>query len=394
MDALRAAGLAACALAALATAAGAGVVLAFDGTRCNSGAYQYWLTGNGMTGPYNQLIADNHTVQTTGLITPAALSGVDVFVTGRIASGTVLSPAEHAALQSWIAGGGALLYIGDNNNSATTNDQFGQMLGGPVHGGELTGTGLAMTIVLPGHPLVGGPGGVVSTIAGINVPGRWINPTAATTMVATNPDGSGAMFTLTFGAGRAVFVNDTNYFCYPPSYTSQHQALWTNVIAWLDGASSAAGYCFGDGSATACPCGNPGATGNGCASSVSPDGAHLSGGGSTSVAADGFVLSGSQMPNGTALYFQGTDAQNGGNGVVFGDGLRCVGGTIIRLGTKTNAAGASQYPAGGDLPVSVRGLVPAAGGVRRYQVWYRNAADFCMPSTFNLSNGVETTWTP
>ena len=31
---------------------------------------------------------------------------------------------------------------------------------------------------------------------------------------------------------------------------------------------------------------------------------------------------------------------------------------------------------------------------RSYQVWYRNAANFCQPETFNLSNGVAVTWIP
>jgi hypothetical protein len=66
---------------------------------------------------------------------------------------------------------------------------------------------------------------------------------------------------------------------------------------------------------------------------------------------------------------------------------------VIRLGTKVNAAGASQYPAVGDPSVSVRGGV-VAPGTRTYQIWYRNAADFCTSDTFNLSNGVQLTWTP
>ena len=53
--------------------------------------------------------------------------------------------------------------------------------------------------------------------------------------------------------------------------------------------------------------------------------------------------------------------------------------------------GASQYPAAGDLSVSVRGGVTGPG-TRTYQVWYRNAADFCTPDTFNLTNGVEVLW--
>jgi hypothetical protein len=99
------------------------------------------------------------------------------------------------------------------------------------------------------------------------------------------------------------------------------------------------------------------------------------------------------MPNSSALYFQGTAQQGGGLGVAFGDGLRCAGGTIVRLGTKSNVGGASTYPTGGDPSVSVRGLV-TAGNVRNYQVWYRNAAAFCTSSTFNLTNGVSVLWMP
>jgi hypothetical protein len=76
---------------------------------------------------------------------------------------------------------------------------------------------------------------------------------------------------------------------------------------------------------------------------------------------------------------------------VFGDGLRCASGTIVRLKTVVNAGGASQYPEVGDPSVSIKGTI-ATPGTRTYQVWYRNAAAFCTPSTFNLTNGVEVAW--
>ncbi|MBL8863781.1 MAG: hypothetical protein JNK02_17460 [Planctomycetes bacterium] len=150
-------------------------------------------------------------------------------------------------------------------------------------------------------------------------------------------------------------------------------------------------FCFGDGSGTACPCGNTGAAGNGCAHSANANGANLAASGASSLSADTLLLSGTGMPNSSALYFQGTTQQSGGAGVAFGDGLRCAGGTVIRLGTKFNASGASQYPGVGDPSVSVRGLV-GAPGTRTYQVWYRNAAAFCTPDTFNLTNGILVTW--
>ncbi|MCY2959971.1 MAG: hypothetical protein NTY35_07370 [Planctomycetota bacterium] len=151
--------------------------------------------------------------------------------------------------------------------------------------------------------------------------------------------------------------------------------------------------CLGDGTGAACPCANNGTAGNGCGSSVNAAGGNLTSSGAASIAGDTLVLTGTGMPNSSALYFQGTSALGSGLGVSFGDGLRCAGGSVIRLGTKANSAGASQYPAVGDISVSVRGL-NSAGAARVYQVWYRNAAAFCTPSTFNLTNGLSLTWTP
>ena len=70
---------------------------------------------------------------------------------------------------------------------------------------------------------------------------------------------------------------------------------------------------------------------------------------------------------------------------------RSHGGQVIRLRILSNVAGASSYPGAGNLPISVRGAV-ATPGSRWYQVWYRNAAAFCTPATFNLSNAVRIDW--
>jgi hypothetical protein len=165
-------------------------------------------------------------------------------------------------------------------------------------------------------------------------------------------------------------------------------------LVYLPGGPPGTGYCFGDGSGTACPCGNAGAAGNGCASSVNANGGNLAATGAASIAADTLVLVGSGMPNASALYFQGTTQPGSGLGVLFGDGLRCVAGSVVRLDTKTNAGGTSQYPDVGDLAIGIKGA-NVAGGVRNYQCWYRNADPvFCTPSTFNLTNGVQVTWQP
>jgi hypothetical protein len=169
-------------------------------------------------------------------------------------------------------------------------------------------------------------------------------------------------------------------------------AAFAAVAACDTGASCGAGtgtaYCFGDGTGTACPCANSGSTGNGCANSVDANGGNLAGTGSASVTLDTFALQGSHMVSSSCLYFQGTTQVSS----AFGDGLRCAGGTTVRLTQTANVNGASTSPGAG-LPLSVAGGV-LAGDVRNYQVWYRNAGTFCTASTFNLTNGLSVTWLP
>ncbi len=171
-------------------------------------------------------------------------------------------------------------------------------------------------------------------------------------------------------------------------------------VAWyrftvIDPPPPVTAVCFGDGSGTPCPCGNSGAAGRGCANSVDAAGGLLAATGLASVSSDSFLVAGSGMPVSSALYFQGTSLIAGGSGQAFGDGLRCAGGTVVRLETKTNFGGGSQYPAVGDPPISVRGLIPLLGGARVYQVWYRNSAPgFCTPAFYNLTNAIAATWIP
>lgn len=153
--------------------------------------------------------------------------------------------------------------------------------------------------------------------------------------------------------------------------------------------STGSPYCFGDGSTTACPCGNSGAPGNGCANSVVSTGANLSATGTPSIGSGSITLSSRGMPGTTScLFFQGTSA----TASVFGDGLRCAGGSVVRLGIKQATSGNAQYPGPGDPSVATQGLVTSPGD-RFYQVWYRNSAAFCTPSGFNLTNGVRVSWT-
>jgi len=151
--------------------------------------------------------------------------------------------------------------------------------------------------------------------------------------------------------------------------------------------------CTGDATGAACPCGNTGATGRGCANSANSGGALLRGFGIPQVSNDFFELRVEGLPaSTTCLFFQGTAVT--APAAPFGDGLRCVSGTVIRLATKVAVAGAANYPTTSEVDISLRGQIPLTGGTRHYQAWYRNAASFCTESTFNLSNGVSVEWRP
>ncbi|MBI5363899.1 MAG: hypothetical protein HZA53_12020 [Planctomycetes bacterium] len=145
-------------------------------------------------------------------------------------------------------------------------------------------------------------------------------------------------------------------------------------------------YCEG----SACPCFNNPTAGTwvGCRSSI-VTGGRLRASGSQSIAAATLTLQGAQMPNANALYLAGTASANS----VLGDGIFCIGGTIVRLGTKLNAAGASQFPDVGQVPIATR-VSAVAGQTSYFTIWYRNSAAFCTPATFNDTNGWRVTWTP
>jgi hypothetical protein len=177
-----------------------------------------------------------------------------------------------------------------------------------------------------------------------------------------------------------------------PPLTVASFDLYGNWLLRIDCApiQPGAGYCFGDGSGMPCPCANSGSAGHGCANSVNTAGALLAATGNAQVSNDTLVLHGSGMPNQNCLYFQG----NAQVSSAFGDGLRCVRGTVTRIGMKTNVAGASQYPGASDPRLSVVGAIPAAGGTRNYQVWYLNTGFYCLPSQFNFTNGLQVVWSP
>jgi len=153
----------------------------------------------------------------------------------------------------------------------------------------------------------------------------------------------------------------------------------------------------------ACPCSNPpGALGRGCNNSSATGGAILSASGIAYLSQDTLVFTTSgENPTAMSIVLQGTTSL--ASGVTYGQGVRCVGGTLRRLFVKAASGGSITAPnfGAGDPSVSVRsaarGDVIGAGQSRFYLVYYRdpNVLGGCpASSTFNGTQTGMVTWTP
>jgi hypothetical protein len=77
-------------------------------------------------------------------------------------------------------------------------------------------------------------------------------------------------------------------------------------------------------------------------------------------------------------------------GLSFGDGLRCAGGSVKRLGVRVpDAAGTAHWGPG----LAALGQW-GPGDVRFFQGWYRDPVGSSCGTNFNLSNGVEVSFWP
>ena len=163
----------------------------------------------------------------------------------------------------------------------------------------------------------------------------------------------------------------------------------------LDALGPGTEYCFGDPGA-ACPCLNENdgsVPGSGCANGVFASGAKITGSGTPSLGADTLVLHCTGLePSNSGLYFQGDNDLS--PGFAWGDGLRCAGGTLKRLGVRFSDASGYSDTSGYAQPISVKAGNVAAGDTKYYQCWYRNPLNSPCGHDFNASNGYAIAWLP
>jgi glucose/arabinose dehydrogenase len=158
--------------------------------------------------------------------------------------------------------------------------------------------------------------------------------------------------------------------------------------------------CFGDGSTpTPCPCANTGMVGRGCENSSLTGGARLEGAGDPGN--DQVVLiSTGELPTVLTIFLQGNVSNP--TGFLFGDGVRCVSGSLKRLYSHNAVGGIAHAPNVGEPSITTQStnlgdpLFPLSGQVRYYQAYYRDPVlSFCSSppgNTWNVSSMFTITW--
>ena len=157
-------------------------------------------------------------------------------------------------------------------------------------------------------------------------------------------------------------------------------------------------HCFGDGTTPiACPCGNSGALGRGCENSAGTGGALLEAHGLADPDLTVLTSSG-ELASALSIFLQGNASAP--SGLAFGDGVRCVTGTLKRLYVRNASGGTVSAPQSGDASITARsaqlGDPIAPGSTREYQVYYRDPdLAFCgapLGGSFNVTNAVRLDW--
>ena len=145
-------------------------------------------------------------------------------------------------------------------------------------------------------------------------------------------------------------------------------------------------FCDGsDGALSLCPCSNPGGQASGCDIQQGTGGVRLRALDQQTTPSNRVTLEGLGFPessNPTAVVIRAPQLDSGGP-IVFGDGVRCIASSVVRMSATFASARRSTHA-----------LMHAAGaGTFFYQLWFRNQpATYCTPDAFNASSGRALTW--
>jgi Tol biopolymer transport system component len=261
---------------------------------------------------------------------------------------------------------------------------------------SISATGQFVTFTSGATNLIAGtyvPGGVFvrdllgDSIDVASVSTTGANPNAPVDYPSISADGRFVVFR---GAASNLVPGDTNGYV----DIFIHDRLATGFTSLCEP---------GAGGVLPCPCGNPpSGPARGCENSSSTGGASLTASGLAYLSAGSLAFTTSnEKPTALSIVLQGRASIP--TGVAFGQGVRCVGGPLLRMFVKTATHGGITAPdlAAGDPTIPARsralGTLIRAGEEHFYFVYYRDPTVLggCpSTSTFNSTQTGRVSWWP
>ena len=182
--------------------------------------------------------------------------------------------------------------------------------------------------------------------------------------VSSPNDASGTLVISGANANLHIPVDSTTTFSDPGSGMSGWIRLQGDVVGQASCSGGVTTYCYSF----------PNTTGSTADLMIS---------GSTSVSANNLTLMAAPMPNQWGIFYYGPNMVNGGGGAVFGEGVRCVGGSTHRLPPRLASFSTLTYTMDLTNPPSASGAIDP-GSSWNFQAWFRDPPGGS--SGFNLSN--------
>ncbi|MAE29809.1 MAG: hypothetical protein CMJ87_12650 [Planctomycetes bacterium] len=208
---------------------------------------------------------------------------------------------------------------------------------------------------------------VVTVLSGTMIVDPLVGSTIVEDMAGTvsNPnDASGTLVISGTNANLHVPVDNTTTFDDSGSGMSGWIRLQGDIVAQASCSGGVTTYCYSF-------------------PNTSGGTADLMTSGSTSVSANDLTLMAGPMPNQWGIFYYGPGMVNGGGGAVFGEGVRCVGGSPHRLPPRLASFSILSYTLDLANPPSVAGTI-TPGSSWNFQAWFRDPPGGS--SGFNLSN--------
>ncbi len=212
--------------------------------------FELVLTGSSMTTARAALEADGFVFSSADSFRTADLAGFDIAFLGLFDPSESLTTADRIGLLTFVMGGGAVIYMGDNDFFRTPNSAMGGLFG--VTFKQDPSATSASTVFDQRHPIIRGPAGVVEMYdCSLNLPGYFggmdgfgtaVSPILGTenrTVVAAI-----GHHVLQAGSGPIVFVSEASGFMNAGLGTidkADNLPLLRNIFAYAGGMS--VGFC-------------------------------------------------------------------------------------------------------------------------------------------------------